>query len=54
MSSAATSGRLFGARTKLLYAITQQLAQEGILYTLPPCQDGSVAMMNMSSIPAPA
>ena len=39
---AATSSRLFPARTKLLFAITQQLRKEGVLYTLPPCQDGSV------------
>ena len=42
LGCAATSSRLFPARTKLLFAITQQLHKEGVLYTLPPCQDGSV------------
>ena len=39
--NAATSGRLMQARTDLLLAIVEQLQKEGVLYTLPPYQDGS-------------
>ena len=38
---AATSGRLMQARTDLLLAIVGQLQKEGVLYTLPPYQDGT-------------
>ena len=38
---AATSGRLMQARTDLLLTIVEQLQKEGVLYTLPPYQDGS-------------
>ena len=38
---AATSGRLMQARTDLLLVIVEQLQKEGVLYTLPPYQDGN-------------
>ena len=39
--TAATSNRLMQARTDLLLMIVDQLQKEGVLYTLPPYQDGS-------------
>ena len=39
--NAETSGRLMQARTDLLLVIVEQLQKEGILYTLPPYQDGN-------------
>lgn len=38
---AATSGRLMQARTDLLLVVVEQLQKEGVLYSLPPYQDGS-------------
>ena len=40
-ANAATSGRLMQARTDLLITIVEQLQKEGVLYTLPPYQDGN-------------
>ena len=54
LSLTATSGRLFAARTKLLFVITDQLHKEGILYTLPPCTGGAAPAPGMASMPAPA